>query len=142
MCRRRSPRGRHCSHHPASTPGSPRTIDFLWTLPGCSRASCIGALLILIAYTGYHMDWTDPRNPSYNILNPIGSIILVLHRTLSLPDWICCTGSRLDADPGRGQNTIEEFTKYQVRSMQGRGTKLGIEGRGLNACPFKSATAV
>lgn len=39
-------------------------------------ASFVGALLILVAYSGTQLGWMDPRHPSYNILNAIGSAIL------------------------------------------------------------------
>ncbi|HEV8262803.1 MAG TPA: hypothetical protein VGQ19_18870 [Burkholderiales bacterium] len=38
--------------------------------------SSFGAALILIAYAGHQFGWMDPRRPSYNILNAIGSGIL------------------------------------------------------------------
>ena len=38
--------------------------------------SFVGALLILIAYVGHQMKWMDSRQPAYNLLNAIGSIIL------------------------------------------------------------------
>ena len=39
-------------------------------------ASFVGALLILVAYTGQQMNWMDARKPAYNILNAVGSAIL------------------------------------------------------------------
>ncbi len=39
-------------------------------------ASFLGAVLILFAYIGHQLGWMDPRKPSYNILNAIGSAIL------------------------------------------------------------------
>ena len=39
-------------------------------------ASFVGALLILVAYTGQQMNWMDARKPAYNILNVVGSAIL------------------------------------------------------------------
>lgn len=38
--------------------------------------SFVGALLILIAYTGHQMGWMNPRSAVYNILNAVGSAIL------------------------------------------------------------------
>ena len=38
--------------------------------------SFVGALLILIAYTGHQLGWMNSRRPAYNILNAIGSAIL------------------------------------------------------------------
>ena len=39
--------------------------------------SFVGALLILIAYAGHQMGWMNPRSAVYNILNAIGSLILL-----------------------------------------------------------------
>ena len=39
-------------------------------------ASFLGAMLILIAYTGHEMGGMNPRRSGYNILNAIGSAIL------------------------------------------------------------------
>ena len=39
-------------------------------------ASFAGAVLILSAYVGHQLGWMNPRKPSYNILNAIGSAIL------------------------------------------------------------------
>ena len=39
-------------------------------------ASFVGALLILVAYSGQQFHWIDPRRATYNILNGIGSAIL------------------------------------------------------------------
>ena len=39
-------------------------------------ASFIGALLILIAYVGHQLNWMDPRQAAYNIMNAVGSAIL------------------------------------------------------------------
>jgi hypothetical protein len=39
-------------------------------------ASFVGAILILVAYTGQQMKWIDSRRAGYNILNAIGSGIL------------------------------------------------------------------
>ena len=39
-------------------------------------ASFVGALLILIAYTGHQLRWIDARSAGSNILNAIGSAIL------------------------------------------------------------------
>jgi hypothetical protein len=39
-------------------------------------ASFVAAVLILFAYVGHQVGWIDPRKPSYNILNAIGSGIL------------------------------------------------------------------
>jgi len=38
--------------------------------------SFIGAMMILVAYTGQQMKWMDPRSLLYNLLNIIGSAIL------------------------------------------------------------------
>jgi hypothetical protein len=40
-------------------------------------ASFVGALLILVAYAGHQMNWMNSRKAGYNILNAIGSAILV-----------------------------------------------------------------
>lgn len=40
-------------------------------------ASFAGALLILVAYGGHQLQWMDSRRSAYNILNGIGSAILV-----------------------------------------------------------------
>lgn len=40
-------------------------------------ASFVGALLILIAYTGHQMGWMNARSAQYNILNAAGSAILL-----------------------------------------------------------------
>jgi hypothetical protein len=40
-------------------------------------ASFAGALLILIAYAGQQMGWMNPRTALYNILNAVGSGILL-----------------------------------------------------------------
>jgi hypothetical protein len=39
-------------------------------------ASFVGALLILIAYTGSQLGWMNARRAGYNILNAVGSAIL------------------------------------------------------------------
>jgi hypothetical protein len=39
-------------------------------------ASFVGALLILVAYAGQQMRWMNPRGPTYNILNAVGSSVL------------------------------------------------------------------
>jgi len=39
-------------------------------------ASFLGALLILVAYTGHQLGWMDARKAGYNILNAVGSAIL------------------------------------------------------------------
>ena len=39
--------------------------------------SFLGALLILIAYAGQQFGWINMRRPSYNILNGVGSAILL-----------------------------------------------------------------
>jgi hypothetical protein len=39
--------------------------------------SFVGALLILIAYAGHQMGWMNPRSALYNILNALGSVILL-----------------------------------------------------------------
>ena len=39
-------------------------------------ASFIGALLILVAYSGHQMGWMNARSARYNILNAVGSGIL------------------------------------------------------------------
>jgi hypothetical protein len=39
--------------------------------------SFVGALLILIAYAGHQMAWMNARCPAYNILNAVGSAILL-----------------------------------------------------------------
>jgi len=39
--------------------------------------SFVGALLILIAYVGHQMGWVNARRPAYNILNALGSAILL-----------------------------------------------------------------
>ncbi len=38
--------------------------------------SFVGALLILIAYTGHQMNWMNSRKAAYNLLNAAGSGIL------------------------------------------------------------------
>ena len=38
--------------------------------------SFVGALLILIAYTGHQLKWMNSRRAAYNLLNAIGSAIL------------------------------------------------------------------
>ncbi|HVI06936.1 MAG TPA: hypothetical protein VND65_01440 [Candidatus Binatia bacterium] len=38
--------------------------------------SFVGALMILVAYTGHQMGWMNPRSVLYNVLNAIGSSIL------------------------------------------------------------------
>ena len=38
--------------------------------------SFLGALLILIAYTGQQLNWMNPRTAAYNLLNALGSAIL------------------------------------------------------------------
>ena len=40
-------------------------------------ASFVGALLILVAYTGHQMGWMNPRSAAYNVLNAVGSAILL-----------------------------------------------------------------
>ena len=40
-------------------------------------ASFVGALMILIAYVGHQMGWMNPRTAVYNILNAMGSAILL-----------------------------------------------------------------
>ena len=40
-------------------------------------ASFVGALLILVAYSGHQMGWMNPRSALYNILNAGGSAILL-----------------------------------------------------------------
>ena len=40
-------------------------------------ASFVGALMILIAYTGHQMGWMSSRSALYNILNAAGSAILL-----------------------------------------------------------------
>jgi hypothetical protein len=40
-------------------------------------ASFVGALMILIAYVGHQMSWMDSRSAWYNILNAVGSAILL-----------------------------------------------------------------
>lgn len=40
-------------------------------------ASFLGALLILIGYAGQQFNWMNPRKATYNILNGLGSAILV-----------------------------------------------------------------
>ena len=39
-------------------------------------ASFVGALLILVAYSGAQFNWMSPRRPWYNVLNAVGSAIL------------------------------------------------------------------
>lgn len=39
--------------------------------------SFVGALFILIAYAGHQLNWMDARKAGYNILNALGSAILV-----------------------------------------------------------------
>jgi len=39
-------------------------------------ASFVGALLILVAYTGHQLGWMHSRTAAYNILNAVGSAIL------------------------------------------------------------------
>ena len=39
--------------------------------------SFVGALLILIAYVGHQMGWMNPRSARYNVLNALGSVILL-----------------------------------------------------------------
>lgn len=39
--------------------------------------SFIGAMLIMIAYGGHQLGWIDSRRPSYNVMNAVGSAILV-----------------------------------------------------------------
>jgi len=38
--------------------------------------SFVGALMILVAYTGHQLGWMNPRSALYNILNAAGSAIL------------------------------------------------------------------
>jgi hypothetical protein len=40
-------------------------------------ASFVGALMILVAYAGQQMGWMNSRSSLYNILNAIGSGILL-----------------------------------------------------------------
>jgi len=40
-------------------------------------ASFVGALLILVAYAGHQMGWMNPRSAAYNVLNAVGSAILL-----------------------------------------------------------------
>ena len=40
-------------------------------------ASFVGALLILVAYAGHQMGWMNSRSALYNILNAVGSTILL-----------------------------------------------------------------
>lgn len=39
--------------------------------------SFVGALLILIAYVGHQMGWINSRRVSYNVMNAVGSAILL-----------------------------------------------------------------
>jgi len=39
--------------------------------------SFVGALLILVAYAGHQLGWIDARRASYNVLNGVGSAILL-----------------------------------------------------------------
>lgn len=39
-------------------------------------ASFVGAMLILVAYTGHQLNWMDARKAGYNVLNAAGSVIL------------------------------------------------------------------
>lgn len=39
--------------------------------------SFVGALLILIAYVGHQMGWIHSRRVSYNLMNAVGSAILL-----------------------------------------------------------------
>ncbi len=39
--------------------------------------SFLGAMLILVAYIGQQFKWMDSGKPAYNILNIVGSAILV-----------------------------------------------------------------
>ena len=39
-------------------------------------ASFIGAVLILLGYAGQQFGWMNPRKPTYNLLNGVGSAIL------------------------------------------------------------------
>ncbi len=39
--------------------------------------SFVGAMLILVAYVGQQLKWMDSEKPAYNILNIVGSAILV-----------------------------------------------------------------
>ena len=39
--------------------------------------SFVGAQLIMIAYGGHQLGWIDARRPSYNVMNAVGSAILV-----------------------------------------------------------------
>ncbi len=39
-------------------------------------ASFVGAMLILVGYTGQQFGWMNPRKAAYNLLNGIGSAIL------------------------------------------------------------------
>jgi len=39
-------------------------------------ASFAGAMLILVGYSGQQFGWMNPRKPTYNILNGVGSAIL------------------------------------------------------------------
>ena len=39
-------------------------------------ASFIGALMILVAYSGHQMGWMNARSAQYNVLNAVGSAIL------------------------------------------------------------------
>jgi hypothetical protein len=39
--------------------------------------SFVGAMLILVAYVGQQLKWMDSEKPAYNILNIVGSGILV-----------------------------------------------------------------
>jgi hypothetical protein len=39
-------------------------------------ASFIGAMLILVGYSGQQFGWMNPRKAAYNVLNGVGSAIL------------------------------------------------------------------
>jgi hypothetical protein len=39
--------------------------------------SFVGAMLILVAYVGQQLKWMDSEKPAYNVLNIVGSGILV-----------------------------------------------------------------
>ena len=46
--------------------------------------SVIGAFLILAAYVANQRGWLTPRNPSYNLMNLMGSLCLLW---VALVDW-------------------------------------------------------
>jgi len=51
--------------------------SFIYVIGSASEiSSFVGAMLILVAYTGQQMKWIDSNKASYNILNAIGSGIL------------------------------------------------------------------